>query len=424
MTTSLPQILENIINKLLQEHDFSNNLELTKQTIGKFHINPNYPIILIGGTNGKGSTCAYLTKILELSGYKVGTYTSPHVFNYNERISINNTPIDNIKLTELLTPLIEYSNYSLGLFKTFTLAAHQYFIQQNIDVAVIEVGIGGTNDVTNLFEPTISAITSIDYDHCHILGNTLEEIGLQKAGIFRENKWAIFGGLNIPQSVVSYAHKINAKLEYLNNDFSVVKNDTSFNVLSKDNNFYTLPYPALRGKEQVYNVATALTILTKLRQKFPVTIGTIKTALLQTTLVGRFQVIPGVPQIIFDVAHNPQAVQHMLENMVKLPFAKNNIAVFGIASDKDVNKVIDLCKKSFNVWHIAKLNSSRGLDSHKIKDVLVAHGVDLQHINEHTSINDAMTSAVESVTDADRIICFGSFLAVEDAIKKYYLKAI
>jgi len=415
---ALKTLTQSIIDKLSLPHDSSCNMNTAKQLIKTLNITPRYPIILVSGTNGKGSTCAYLTNILTLAGYKVGTYTSPHVFQYHERICINNQPINDHTLGELLKKIAESSDYKLGIFKTFTLAAHLFFIQQKVDLAIIEVGIGGKNDITNLFEPTISAITGVDYDHCAILGNTLEEIGIEKAGIYRKNKWAFYGSKDMPKSINTYVDSIGAKLQSLDKDFGVIRNDLSFDVWCNERKFYTLPYPALRGAEQVYNVALALSILAKLSLEFPISVGVIKLAILKTKLIGRFQIMPGSPQIIFDVAHNPQAVKSMLHNMVKLPFAKNTIAVFGIAQDKDVKKVIELSKKSFNIWHIAKLSTSRGLNSDEIKKTMLQYDITPEQIIEHDSIANAMQTALNSVQHDERIVCFGSFLAVEEAYKK------
>jgi dihydrofolate synthase/folylpolyglutamate synthase len=408
-----------IINDLMLVEDRKDTLENAQQLINSLQIFPKYPIILIGGTNGKGSTCAYLTNILLNAGYKVGTFTSPHIFQYNERIKINNTLISDDDLLDYLEKIALKSNYKLGFFKTLTLATHLYFMHEKVDIAIVEVGIGGKNDVTNLFEPAISAVTCVDFDHCHILGNDLNAIGLEKAHIYREGKWAFFGAYNPPRSLIEYAKSICSKLETLGTDFDVVCNELSFDVWCNNNNFYTLPYPSLRGKEQVYNVALSLAILSKLRHTFPVTIGNIKNALLQTKLIGRFQVMPGQPQVIFDVAHNPQAVQKMLQNMVKLPFAKQNIAVFGICNDKDVEKILELTHNVFQYWHIDKLNSDRGLESKKLKEILLKHKVHVEQVFEHQNITFAMKDALSIVKDSERIVCFGSFLTVEEAYKEY-----
>jgi dihydrofolate synthase/folylpolyglutamate synthase len=412
--------LANVIDKLLSTDNCSPTLAEVQQIIKQLNIAPNYPIILVGGTNGKGSTCAYLSNILRLSGFKVGCFTSPHVFNYNERISINNQPISDDDLVKYLNQITDVTNSPLGLFKTFTLASHLYFTAKKIDIAVVEVGIGGNRDITNIFTPTISAITGVDFDHCYLLGDTLDEIGLEKAHIYRPHKWAFYGSNNPPSSVINYATEIAAKLELLNKDFGVTLHENSFDVwCGSNNNYYTLPYPALRGKEQVHNVALGLAIISKLQLDFPTPLQAIKTALLETKLVGRFDVMPGLPQTVFDVAHNPQAVKTMLENMVKLPFAKHNFAVFGIAADKDYQQVIQISAGSFDKWYVATLDSPRGLDAAVVAQTLIANNIQANQIIICDNIEAAMQRAKQAAGENDRIMCFGSFLVVASAYQQY-----
>ncbi|MCC2645311.1 MAG: hypothetical protein K0R94_1089 [Burkholderiales bacterium] len=405
------------ISYLLQADEFSDNLAPIKQMISALNLFPTYPIILIGGTNGKGSTCAYLTTILSIAGYRVGTFTSPHVFHYNERICINNKPIDNDNLHLALKQILMKCQKNPGLFKAFTLAAHLYFIKQKIDVAIIEVGVGGLNDITNLFEPTLSAITTIDYDHCKILGNTLEQIGLQKAGIFRPNKPAFIAIKNPPQSVREYATKINAYLQILGADFTYTRHELSFDVFCKNKKYFSLPYPALRGMEQLANASLAITILDELKINFPLSIAAIKTGLLQTQLIGRLTILPGQPQIILDVAHNLQAISSMLKNMLKLPFVKHTYAVFGIANDKDISAIVALAKAYFSQWFIAPINSKRSIDNDNLIQIMYENKIDKNQITAYETISIALAKAKSISTIDDRIVCFGSFLVVEEAYK-------
>ncbi len=402
--------LNTLINKILTAKQ--NPLANIQDIITALNISPNYPIILVGGTNGKGSVCAYLTTILTIAGFRVGTYTSPHVFAYNERICINNQPVDDLVLADALSKVMNKIE-SIGLFKTFTLAAHLIFIQQKIDIAIIEVGIGGRHDITNLFEPTISAITNVNLDHCEILGNTLDEIGYEKAGIYRQARPGFYGSQNPPPRLIEYAKQIGCKLQIFGTDFGVNRHELSFDVRCNNKTYYSLPYPALRGDNQPDNVALCLAILNQIHNDFPVSLGMIKTGLLQTKLIGRFQVLPGTPQIILDVAHNPHSVTNMLSNMLKLPFAPQNIAVFGIAQDKDVVQVIRQCKGNFDKWFIAKTNNIRGMDSNCIAKILTDNGVNKQNIIQCTTISEAYQNA--SLLSDARIICFGSFLVVEEA---------
>lgn len=411
---------DQLINYLLQIHEFEVGFDLIQNLSHKLGISPDYPIILVGGTNGKGSTCAYLTTILVLAGYKVGSFTSPHVLSYNERISINNKPISDIELEETLNIVVNQSDKNLGIFKSFALSAYLIFQQQKVDIAIIEVGVGGRSDITNMFEPTISAITCVDFDHCHILGYSLSKIGLEKAGIFRSGKSSFFGSMAIPESVIEYAKSINTSLEILGKDFGYTMHNDSFDVWCNEKTFYSLPFPALRGNEQLQNVALSLAILTKLRNKFPLSLSHIKTGLLQVNLLGRFQIIPGNPQIILDVAHNPQAVSKMLTNMVKLPYAKKNFAVFGVAKDKDVDTIIEICKDSFLKWFIAPIGSMRSMQMKQVINIMENHGIKGTQIHQYETIKSAYISAKSEAMLEDRIICFGSFLVVEECYNTIY----
>lgn len=407
------QSLAQQIDYLLTTTNFSAKKEDISQTINALKIVPNYPIVLVGGTNGKGSTCAYLTTILSNAGYKVGTFTSPHVFDYNERIKINNHPIDDETLSENLAKLIAASTVNFGIFKTFTLASHLIFTAQKIDIAIMEVGLGGAKDTTNMFEPTISAITVVDYDHCDILGNTLEEIGHEKAGIYRSNKPAFYGASNPPSTVVKSAHEISAELQLFGHEFQFKKHDYCWDFISKETNLYSLPYPSMRGDEQIFNATLAIAILNKLKTNFPVSIAQIKNGLLQTALIGRFQVMPGVPQIIFDTAHNLQAIETMCRNMLKLQFAKRNFAVFSIANDKNWQEIVTRHAKEFNFWYLAPLENNKSAAVEEIKNLLLQLNVQSSNIVVSKTITESFMNAYQALKSEDRLICFGSFLTVE-----------
>jgi len=413
----MESLKEQLIKSLLTTNNFNASLDEVKLVAQKAGIQPDYPIILIGGTNGKGSTCAYLTTILTNAGYKTGTFTSPHVFDYNERIAINNKPVNDQDLTEALELVIEHSHVNLGLFKTFTLASHLIFRKYKIDIAIIEVGIGGLNDATNIFDPDISAITSIGLDHCKILGNTTEEIGLNKAGIFRSNRPAFIAGEITPESVTTYANDIKADLNIFGRHFNFIRHSVSWDFISSEISYYSLPMPSLRGHEQLNNAALSLAILAKLRSRFPVSLSQIKFGLLQTTLIGRFQVLPGTPQIVLDTAHNPQAIEMLLQNMIKLHFAKRTLSVFGIASDKDWQRAVVLTKNHFDKWYLTRLPNDRSCDPTQIKEFIQKQGLKPSQIECYDSIEAAILQAQTELTADDRLVCFGSFLIVEAAYK-------
>lgn len=408
---------QDLINHLLKTSNFSTTNQELQKLVRKLEINPSYPIVLVGGTNGKGSTCAYLSTILTNAGYKVGTFTSPHVFDYNERIQINNKQINDDKLVPVLTKIINATDINFGIFKTFTLASHMVFMAENVDIAIIEVGLGGAKDATNIFEPTISAITGVDFDHCEILGDSLESIGVEKSGIFRPNKTALYGASNPPQSVLETAKKLGSKFIQYDKNFYYKKHDHCWDFYHSECNYYSLPFPSMRGSEQLLNASLALAILVELKNKFPLSISQIKNGLLQTHIIGRFQVMPGTPQIIFDTAHNRQAIEMMYQNMIKLQFAKRNFAVFAIADDKDWESIIERHAKNFDYWFLSSINSERSANPVFIKNKLSKSGVQLSNIDVSDSVQEAFTKAYQALNNEDRMVCFGSFLVVEQAYR-------
>ncbi len=410
-----------LIEQILQSNS-RGDLTTARSCIKNLKIFPHYPIILIGGTNGKGSVSNYISNILTTAGFKTGCFTSPHVFRYNERITINNQAIndeDLIKHLNIIITNLQQSNLpQLGLFQLFTLACHQYFIENNIDIAVIEVGIGGKLDITNLFEPTVSGITSISLDHMDILGHNIEEIALQKAYIYRSQKPAFFGGNNPPQAMIDFCKQNNINLQYFEQDFKIHRNELSFDVILRNKTYYAIPYPLQRSELQPINIALSIAILDSISSKFPVTTSQIKTGILKTNLIGRFQLLPGLPQIILDVAHNLEAVTAMLSNMIKLPFVRQKYAVFGIAADKDIIAIIKSAAHYFDKWFIGKINNERSRDTESIKQILLDNKVHSSNIFEFDNIDNACEHAYKQLNKQDRMVCFGSFLVVESCYNK------
>lgn len=396
------------------------DLDLVKALINQLQLKPNYPIILVAGTNGKGSTCGYIANILIHAGYKVASYSSPHVLCYNERIKVNHELINDVDLTQILNLILNMEPHRLSLFSAFTLAAYIYFNQQQVDIAIIEVGIGGKFDITNLFEPLIGVITSIDYDHCDILGNSKDSIVRQKAGIFRPHKYAFIGNAQISDKFINELKQQQIKLQLFNQNFGYTKHDLSFDVRCNDKKYYSLPYPSLRGIEQLSNASLAIAVINSLQNLFPVSLNNIKHGLINNQLIGRFQSIPGLPQVILDVAHNPSAVNAMLQNMLKLPYAKNNFAVFGLASNKDLEQIIKLTKSQFRKWFIAPTNIAKSYTGKQIQTMLIKYQVNPNDIIILETISQAYIKATQEADTTSRIVCFGSFLVVAKIYEYIY----
>lgn len=405
--------MEQLITQLNQDQTLL-DLNQLKNIATDLGILPHkIPVILIGGTNGKGSTVGYLAQILISSGYKVGIFTSPHLFKYNERISVNHHMISDDDLYATIKQVLTQTKISLGLFKTFTLASYLYFKQQAVNIAIYEVGIGGRLDCTNIFNPIVSLITSIGLDHQKILGATIEQIAWEKAHIYRSNRPALCAVSSPPQSLINYSQTINTKLKLMNKNFGFKLNQYSFDYWDEEIKLYALTYPKMRGEWQIANATMAIHALLQIKQDFPVAISQIKTGILQNKLLGRFDLLAGNPVIVIDVAHNQQAIKQMLNNMQQLAYTKRRIALFAICDDKDLAEIIKLLTSSFDQWYITQINSPRTQSSKTIRQMLLKHQV--TNIVECTTVKQALTLIIPNLKIDEQLICFGSFVLAQEA---------
>ena len=373
-------------------------------------LSPNCPIITVAGTNGKGSVCAMLTAILKAAGYRVGTYTSPHLVHYNERVAINGRPIDDASLTQSFAEIVQaqqHINTSLSYFEVGTLSAMLIFLQQKVDVIILEVGLGGRLDAANLFDADVAILTSIDLDHQGFLGTTRAAIGHEKAGIFRPNRPAICADTNPPQSVLDHAQHIGAELFCINLAYSYKTINNQWQFQFGDTAYHSLPFPALRGDYQLGNAAVALAALCAIKPQLPVSLGEIKQGLIEAQWKGRFQVLAGSPLRVLDAAHNPHAARALCHSLKKLPFAAQRIAVFSMLSDKDIVGVVQTLQSEFDVWYLSSLDCPRGLSAHQLADQLASVGI-TQVVLFDDPVS-AWQAALQQAADNDRIVAFGSF---------------
>jgi len=289
---------------------------------------PAFPIITVGGTNGKGSVCAMIEAVLSSAGYHVGLYTSPHLLRYNERIRVARREVDDGALA-LSFGRVESARApdSLTYFEFGTLAAMDIFIRSNVDVAVLEVGLGGRLDAVNVFDADCTVVNTVDFDHMEYLGPDRESIGREKAGIFRAHVPAVFGDEDPPASLTAHAADIGAPLFLRGRDYGFNAGHGQWQYWSLQGKRSALPYPALRGAYQLANVATALAALDQIKDRLPVDMGAIRRGLVEVDLPGRFQVMPGRPLVILDVGHNPHAARGLAESLRALPTGGRVIAV-------------------------------------------------------------------------------------------------
>ncbi|MBC7944663.1 MAG: bifunctional tetrahydrofolate synthase/dihydrofolate synthase, partial [Burkholderiales bacterium] len=376
-----------------------------------------FPAITVGGTNGKGSTCAMLESILTSAGYRVGCYTSPHLLHYNERVRIDRENVSDDALCRALAK-VEAARGAIPLtyFEFGTLAAMQLFIEARVDAVILEVGLGGRLDAVNVFDTDCAVITSIDMDHMDYLGDSRESIAFEKAGIFRANTPAICADTDPPQTLLDHAIGIGACLISAGTDYSFDGDGVQWQYRSKKKQRFSLPYPALRGACQLSNASACLAALDELRDRLPIGMQDVREGLLTVDLAARFQVLPGRPAVILDVAHNPQAAQALATNLGNMRGYRKTIAVFAMLNDKDVGGVIRAVLPCIDQWLIADLPQPRGAQAERLSKELVETGV-TSEIVRFAQPSDAYQRALDLAGGDDRIIVFGSFYTVADVMR-------
>ena len=394
-------------------------LERVKEVANRLQLHPNFPIITLAGTNGKGSTCAMLEAIYLQSGYRIGCYTSPHLLRYNERVRVNSQEISNEELCKAFAAVeAARGDVALTYFEMGTLAAVWHFVQVGLDVAILEVGMGGRLDAVNVFEPACAIVTSVDLDHMEYLGDTREKIGFEKAGIYRANKWAICGEVHPPKSLMDYAQNIGADLQLIGRDFGVEKTVQGWLYSAKKTSL-ALPNLALHGDFQMSNAACAICAVQHLNQTLPVPEANIHAAIGAVTLIGRFYQVRKNPDVIVDVAHNPQAAQSLAHNLQTTPCVGRTLAVFAMLADKDISGVMHELEPHISAWYLADIHNLRGAKAADLQAKLSVNAP----FKLFGNVVSALQSACKDAAKNDRIIVFGSFYTVADAIEGLNFKA-
>ncbi|CAG7601402.1 Bifunctional protein FolC [Candidatus Vallotia tarda] len=396
----------------------------------------NCPIITVGGTNGKGSTCAILEAILLHAGYHVGCHTSPHLIEFNERARINGLNATN---NELLPHFAAIESARLSLprpvpltyFEFTILAIMRLFASQQLDAVILEVGLGGRLDAVNIINTDCAIITNIDLDHQNYIGDTRELIGHEKAGILRPGKPAIIGDLLPPSSVIKYAQTIGADLWLLNRDFYykcyTVSGRRQWDYFGRSLKRSALAYPVLLGENQLLNASVAITALEALRECLPVNAQDIRLGLANVKLPGRFQVLPGRPVIVLDVAHNPHATAVLAKNLANMGYFQYTYLVFGAMSDKDIVSMLSYLKSNVNHWCITELPTSRAMSTIEIEQKLVTLGVTRGDCTTPLDVSIrrfknpglAYQDALSRASKNDRIVVSGSFYTVSGVMSFY-----
>ncbi|ACT47892.1 bifunctional tetrahydrofolate synthase/dihydrofolate synthase [Methylotenera mobilis] len=409
-----------------------------KTVADRLALKPTFKIITVAGTNGKGSTCTMLSQIYQHAGYRVGCYTSPHILRYNERVQVNGQEASDASLCAAFAAVeaarLGTANQSFAISLTYfeigTLAAVWHFVQTGVDVAVLEIGLGGRLDAVNAFEPDCTIVTNVDLDHQDLLGDTRELIGYEKAGVYRASIPAICGDINPPSTLIAYAKEVKADLKCVQHEFGYELADAGWYYLNNQQRVYHLPIPALKGQYQLTNAACAITAVTALQSVLPVALESIVKAMQEIKLMGRFYTDERFPWLIFDVAHNPHAAVALAENLKSLKSLTSNksgepvriLSVFSMLADKDIKGVVEILKGEVDTWYVAPIEHARGT-SVKALVTAIHEVIPDASVKTFASLADAYTQAYldrESCIEQhenDKIVAFGSFFTVSSVMQ-------
>ncbi|MES2349463.1 MAG: bifunctional tetrahydrofolate synthase/dihydrofolate synthase [Pseudomonadota bacterium] len=393
------------------------NMGLDRVLAVKERLNLSFscPVIMVAGTNGKGSTCAMLESILMRAGYKVGLYIKPHFLDFNERARVNGElASDEVLVAAFNAVEAVRGDTTLTYFEFTTLAIMHLLSGAGMDVVILEVGLGGRLDAVNIVDADVSIVTSVDIDHTDYLGDTREAIGFEKAGIFRAGRTAICSDPVPPQSLIDHAAAIGADLWLMGRDFNYSGDKQQWNYGGRSQRRNSLAYPSLRGANQILNASAALAALEALKLELPVGAQEVRTGLVTVELPGRFQVLPGRPTVILDVAHNPHAASALNQNLGNMGFHPYTYAVFGSMHDKDIDGVIAAMSEHVDHWCLTTLPSPRAASASELaaKVQIVQADKAERTINIFEDPASAYANAISRAGENDRIVVFGSFLTV------------
>jgi dihydrofolate synthase/folylpolyglutamate synthase len=382
-----------------------------KESLGlQFHCT----VITVGGTNGKGSTCAFLESILLAAGYRVACHTSPHLLRFHERARIQGREATDAELLQSFNRVeqarcrIENAP-TLTYFEFTTLAIMDLFANAGIDVAILEVGMGGRLDAVNIVDADCAIVTSIDLDHMAYLGNTREAIAFEKAGIFRTNASAICADPVPPQSLIDHAKAIGADLWLMGKDYSFEGDQQQWGWSGRGKRFSGLAYPALRGANQLLNASAVIAALMALHDRLPVSAQDIRNGFALVELPGRFQVLAGKPTIVMDVAHNPHAAATLAQSLDKMGYHPYTFAIFGAMADKDIDGVLKPMMDLVDYWYCTDLPIARAAKASDLAKQIQLRGKEAEVFAQAGA---AYQMALDKAGEGDRIIVFGSFYTV------------
>jgi dihydrofolate synthase/folylpolyglutamate synthase len=380
-------------------------LDRVRQAYKNLNIKQSFPIVMVGGTNGKGSTCAFLESIFHSASYKVACYSSPHFFKFNERVRVNKaTCSDKVIVNALFRVNEARKNIPLTYFEMTTLAAMLIFVESDIDIAIMEVGLGGRLDAVNIFDPEVSLITSVSIDHQEFLGGSVEKIFKEKVGIFRDNKNAILNFGNQEAFIKKFK------------DASKALDGSKIDFYGQTKIFLNLPLPKLFGKTQLQNLSGALRVVELIDKKYPITQSSLKKGIKQTDIIGRLHCINKNPFIILDVAHNEESAESLNQFFIKQKLKGKVRCVFSLLKGKNIMDITEPFIGYVDEWYISEIDSPRALEAKEIISSLQKQRKDVTY-HSFKNTEKAFSAAYKNSDDNDNIIAFGSFFIVSEILK-------
>ena len=407
----------------LHPKEIDMTLERSRRVAQRLALAFTTPVIVVAGTNGKGSTCAMLEAIALAAGYRVGLYSKPHLVHFEERCRVNGRMADEQALLphfEAIEEARAAEGLSLTYFEFTTLAIARLLSREPLDLVILEVGLGGRLDAVNVVDADCAVITSIDIDHTDYLGDTREKIGFEKAGVMRAGRPVVVSDPVPPQSVIDRATELGADLWRFGRDFNYSGDKQQWNWAGRHRRYNALAYPALRGANQLLNASGVLAAFEALRDKLPVTAQAVRSGLAQVELPGRFQIVPGQPTLVLDVAHNPHAVSVLVQNLDQMGFYPRTHVVLGVMHNKDIDAILARMAPIVDHWHFTDLPLAR---AERAETLAARHaslglrGPGPVRVECHASPSDALRAAVAQCDPTDRIVVFGSFLTVGGVLK-------
>ena len=380
---------------------------------------PGFTVVTVAGTNGKGSSVAMLESILNAAGYRVGSYTSPHLLRYNERIRIQGEPVSDAELCDSFARIdAARGDISLTYFEFGTLAAIDCLRRRAVEIAVLEVGLGGRLDAVNVLDADVALITPVAVDHVAWLGEDREAIGREKAGILRAGRPAVVSDPEPPRSLLEHARELGAPLALAGRDYDFAAQGGQWRWVAGERRREALPLPALRGGFQLANAAGVLMVLAQLAERFPVDQRAVRAGLLSVNLPGRFQVLPGRPLQVLDVAHNPHSARALAQTLARQPCAGRTRAVLGMLEDKDIVATLACLREVIDHWYLADLDVARGAPAERLREALASVLGEEAAVQARcfADVPAARAVALQEAAGDDRLLICGSFHTVAAAL--------